>query len=307
MAIHQTENNNATHLVKRDTAQTAGLSPRNFSEVHQAYNAADGEYRPEASANFAKWSPAYVSTNEDVREALRILEPNAGGRVLTVTGSGDQALFYKLSGAEHVDTFDISYNAKMIMDIKTSAIANADYDTYSTLIRHIAKVPREITDILATSGYQPVKNGLTQNMQNYIASIRGLCVCRPRQYIDEILFKSEFAQLQKTTKENFHFIWSDLYSLSEKITGQYDQIYLSNILQYEHDTQRYVKIVSDLGQHLKPNGKMLVNIAPWFDEIDKKNIRALNEAAQRWAQVRFVKLHDMSMCILTKKSEAATR
>ena len=64
--------------------------------------------------------PAYVISNENQRWATSAI-PNAKS-VLTVTGSGDQALFYKLSGATIVDTFDVSHNAGLIQDIKFCAI-----------------------------------------------------------------------------------------------------------------------------------------------------------------------------------------
>ena len=60
--------------------------------------------------------PAYTISNENQRWATQVV-PNVK-KVLTVAGSGDQALFYKLSGATIIDTFDITCNARAIQDIK---------------------------------------------------------------------------------------------------------------------------------------------------------------------------------------------
>ena len=75
---------------------------------------------------------AYIISNENQRWATRVV-PNIK-RVLTVTGSGDQALFYKLAGAKIVDTFDITPNAGVIQDIKYNAVKHLDRDEYTRLL-----------------------------------------------------------------------------------------------------------------------------------------------------------------------------
>ncbi len=269
----------------------------NWSEIYQVYDKRNGGYCCRPGLNFAKWSPAYVSTNEDVREVLRILEPGVNNRVLTVTGSGDQALFYKLAGAGQVDTFDITYNAKMVMDIKTSAIKNLSHEDYVSLLTKMRKVPGSINDM---PEYEAIRYGLSQQMQDYVAGVRGLGVCRTGQSNEQILSRLEFDKLKKMLGGEYPFIWTDLYSLAEKLEGKYNQIYLSNILMYEESTDKFVKIISDLGQHLVPGGKILVNVAPWFDEKDREHIEVLQGAVNQWARVRYLKMHDMSMCILQK-------
>ena len=60
---------------------------------------------------FSRYSEAYVITNEDLRESMGFM-PKKCNHALTVAASGDHPLFASLYGAKHVDTFDISYNAK---------------------------------------------------------------------------------------------------------------------------------------------------------------------------------------------------
>ena len=77
---------------------------------------------------FSQYSRAYVITNEDLRYSLQFM-PKETNRALTVAASGDHPLFCSLYGAKYVDTFDISYNAKCVMDIKVAALRN-NFDFY---------------------------------------------------------------------------------------------------------------------------------------------------------------------------------
>ena len=96
------------------------------------------------------FSPAYTVTNEDLRAETALTAENAR-RILTVAASGDQALFYLLSGAEHIETFDITYAAKVIQEIKFAAIRQQmSYSDYIHILENIQHV-NKIIDI------EPVK------------------------------------------------------------------------------------------------------------------------------------------------------
>ena len=86
--------------------------------------------------NFGRFSPAYTVSNEHLSEAMAVLKPK-GKSVLTVAASGDQAFYYKIYGASHVDTFDISYCAKIIMNVKTAAVQNLNYSRYKGFLDSI--------------------------------------------------------------------------------------------------------------------------------------------------------------------------
>ena len=80
-------------------------------------------------------APAYTISNENQRWATSVV-PNVKS-VLTVAGSGDQALFYKLSGVENIDTFDVNINAGIIQDIKCAAIKDLSRDEYIDLLTRL--------------------------------------------------------------------------------------------------------------------------------------------------------------------------
>ena len=106
-----------------------------------------GDFR---SNGFAEYSPAYVINNEIAYEVLKLLSPIKGARVLTVAGSGDQPLFYSAMGASVIDTFDISYCAKVIMDIKNTAIrAKMSYNDFVVdLLGCLQGMPDKTSDVL---------------------------------------------------------------------------------------------------------------------------------------------------------------
>ena len=121
-----------------------------------------GFYEAPESEFFARFSPAYITSNENLKREVS-LTPNAS-EVLTVAGSGDQALYYKMAGATRVDTFDISYCARVIQDIKTTAIHQMSYMEYFALLDSLH------------SSYYPSK----------IPSMSNILPCLPKETLDFI-------------------------------------------------------------------------------------------------------------------------
>ena len=82
---------------------------------------------------FQEYSPSYVLTNEDIRTILA-LQSVKDKNVLTVAGGGEHPMFYKMAGAKNVDAFDISYCAKAIMDLKTTALPMIDNFQFNNFV-----------------------------------------------------------------------------------------------------------------------------------------------------------------------------
>ena len=86
-------------------------------------------------------SPFYrytnITTNKDIR-FITTRFPNAK-RILTVTGNGDTAIFFRLNGADIVDTYDMSTNARAIQEIKTTAIRHLTHQEYKMMINNLCK------------------------------------------------------------------------------------------------------------------------------------------------------------------------
>lgn len=199
--------------------------------------------------------PAYTISNEDLRWATTQI-PNSA-RVLTTAGSGDQALFYKLAGAHNIDTFDISGYARVIQDIKTTAIKILPREEYIQLIN----------ELHTTRGAHPVKH-----LPEILHSLPGPSIDIMRKYPDSQMFaagcaakdypynlptESEYKRLQSDITEPFNFILSDLGELHTKINTEYDLINLSNIFDKCYDGEQQGYILANLVRHVRVGGHIL--------------------------------------------------
>lgn len=206
------------------------------------------EFQPESL-------PAYVISNENQRWATSAV--SGIKRVLTVAGSGDQAIFYKLAGAKIVDTFDITRNAGAIQDIKYAAIKNLGLTEYKTMLSrlymnmNIMDVPqiRYLNRFLDDNTRQTIKQNSTKNMFS-----AGLGI---NEYPENIPTDAEYKKLKAILNKPFNFISCDLSQLSAKISGHYDLINLSNIFDYCYDAGTQAKILSDLSEHLRIGGHIV--------------------------------------------------
>ena len=210
-----------------------------------------GTYDVVTHGPFSKYSPAYTVTNEPLRWET-FLFPNPQ-RVLTVAGSGDQALFYKLAGAKHIDTFDVSYCAHVIQDIKTTAIRNIPHSAYKDLLFDLYQTAHA-TDI---DRLFPLLLKLPTDTLDFVRQMDG---CRifswgesPFGMLGSKLNRTEYKKLQSCVPYSFNFIWSDIASLHEKLTRKYDVINLSNIINYI-PSSNHADIISNLSQFLNIGG-----------------------------------------------------
>ena len=202
------------------------------------------------------YSPAYAVTNEELRDTVRLI-PSRGARVLTVAGSGDQPLFYALYNAKAVDTFDVSFCAKAIMDIKTAAIQQGlSFDKYTRLLNdlHRNNTPDKnatLSNLLNSVPGDTAK--FTTGMNGYRIFSNGW---RPSNYTDETLSPDEYDKLQSMGIKNFNFIWSNISDLHTHISGEYDIINLSNI--FEWSPELLVPSVKNLRNYIRKGGHILV-------------------------------------------------
>ena len=120
---------------------------------------------------FSAYSRAYIVTNEDLRLSMKYMPENCN-MALTVAASGDHPLFCSLYGAKHVDTFDISYNAKCLMDIKTAAMKRLNYLEYLDLLEALYNNE----DIIHVHNIDKISNELSIIERCYMRSMRGFAL-----------------------------------------------------------------------------------------------------------------------------------
>ncbi len=199
--------------------------------------------------------PAYIISNEHQRWATQAV-PNVKS-VLTVAGSGDQALFYKLSGAKIVDTFDITCNARVIQDIKYAAIKNLNLEEYRDMLIKLHHVKG---DIMSLPEMQFLGQFLPSETLRIIENNKSLMFgygLDASFYPENIPSEPEYAKLRDALDKPFNFIWADLGSLSTAITGKYDLINISNIFDYVHSGAKQIIILIKLSKYLNKNGHIV--------------------------------------------------
>lgn len=225
----------------------------NIYDARACYNKY-GTYDSSAFGSFSRYSPAYTVSNEPLHWEMSLI-PHPKD-VLTVAGSGDQALFYTVSGAKHIDTFDISYCAHVIQDVKTTAIRNmVPYYDYRTLLQELHRR----SDVMQVREIIPILNHIPPTSLDFLINMRG---CRIFDMGENPFFSynniphTNYKQISKTIPESFNFIWSDILSLHKKLTRTYDVINLSNIFDYLTPQQRNWAI-SNLYPFLNIDGRII--------------------------------------------------
>ena len=214
-----------------------------------------------SSDDFHTYTRAYINTNENLHISMKYM-PKRCGRALVVAASGDHPLFCSLYGAEHVDTFDVSYNAKCLMDIKVAALGCLDREQYSDLledlysknnicdvryIQEISKrIPQQQYKYLCEMKYYPVfQRGITADIFGY------------DDFDGRALTVSEYEKLREILKEPYNFILANIDDLSAHLTGKYDFMHLSNIFDYVPKQNRF-DVLEPLLNHVNVGGRILI-------------------------------------------------
>lgn len=268
-----------------------------YNFVRSRYDGQTGNFLHTKNGDvFAAFSPAYLVSNEDLRSAMTVLQPR-GADVLTVAASGDQPIFYKLYGANHVDTFDISYAAKVMMDVKTAAIRRLDNRQYRQMLNGI----NTACGIADVPEYRIVQDLCPDDSQKFIREMHGFeYYLRGGLWSETVPFASEYDVLKKSVNGNFNFIWTDLDSLAGRLNKKYDQMYLSNILQYGCSLRRVARIANDLAESLNPHGQIMLQVSPYFVWDELNVYERLGDAVAKWAKVRMIQSKSQCLCVLRK-------
>ncbi len=220
------------------------------------------------SNNPMRYAPAYVITNEDWRWA-RAQTPQATD-VLTVAGSGDQALSYLLMGAKNVDTFDVSKCAGVIQDIKTTAMRLMPRDEYYWFMGelHYTWNPLECGRLVKMMDFLP------QDTQNELRTngdkIHFNCGLGPDAWPEHQFTRLEYMRLQKMTDRRIKFIDTDIKYLGICLNKQYDLIDLSNIFDFNHSQTERNRVLANLIPYTKVGGRIIM--LPQSDTHNYENL-----------------------------------
>ena len=206
---------------------------------------------------FNEQSHAYITTNEDLRTPMEFFMSANCNRALTVAASGDHPLFCSLYGAKYVDTFDVTINAKCIMDIKTAAIKLLKRDEYIEMLENLWWR----TDALKAPHMDQVSTRLPAGQYEYLCSTQGTrlfsqdlwCGANSKYLPSDF----EYEKLQNIVQQPYNFIHTDIVKLNACLDKSYDFIHLSNIFDHIDDTEEHWRILYPLLKHVNIGGRVL--------------------------------------------------
>lgn len=209
----------------------------------------------------SEFGPAYIATNENLRESIKLFS-GALDDVLTVAASGDQALHYTLAGAKHVDTFDQTYCAKAIQDIKTAAIPRMYRDPYLKMLDEFHR----FGGLMYVDGVHEILSAMPCDTARFVREMDGYNIFgRGLSPMDTPFAPSyiEYAALQNRVAEPFKFIWSDIADLHVHLNQKYDVINVSNIFDWA-GVDSVIPTLKKLWPYLKDGGYIQIAC---FNEI----------------------------------------
>ena len=171
---------------------------------------------------------------------------------MTVAGSGDQPIAFALCGAKIVDTFDISYFAHIITDLKIAAIQTLDYEEYTNFVASLrtATCPDEIAH------YDKIAPKCSNKTRNTVYQMNGCLIFKQGigMYQEYMPNKFEYAMAKKLITQPMDFIWSNVDSLHGFLTRQYDLIYMSSVFDFYRDEAKITNTINSLRPNLTDNG-----------------------------------------------------
>ena len=264
------------------------------AKARASYNARTGKYIPDWQklahtthknvklsdtdiilSNYGAYSPAYVTTNEDWRFIVKSLNPQ-NKSVLTIAGSGDHPIAFATNGAKSVDTFDISYFAKVITDLKIAAIQTLDYKDYTNFVYSLRPAAQP-SDIYA---FDKISAKCPRTTQNAIQQMRGCFIFKQGigVYHEHLPNETEYAATREDGVQQMNFIWSDVDSLPNYTTKKYDLIYLSNVFEHYRTENQIIKSLNIVRPGLADDGRVALYVS---SNTPAKKVAQLVNAATR--------------------------
>ncbi len=279
------------HIMKRATAFDFDAARKGFT--------ASGLYAGSVDNSFSKYSPAYSVTNENLRPVTG-LKSTKNARVLTIAGSGDSPIFYRIAGAKHVDTFDLSYCAKAVMDIKTAAISVLSYKQYLEMLHEL----HDTSSVNEVSAFPKIENELSGNVKNFLIGMDGCRIfgngLRPKNYIEHLPTAEEYSRMQQTIKKPFNFRWADITEVHKTLDTNYDVMNLSNVFQYMNNVEIITNTLESLRPHLTENGMIAVYTTWFIRNSEYDNYVKVQENIKEWAEFKMLKSARQETLILQK-------
>ncbi len=222
------------------------------------YNKARAHYSRTRWDAVDEYSPAYIISTENLLESIGLFR-GAMDDVLTVAGSGDQALLYAARGAKHVDTFDLSFCAKAIQDIKTAAVQKMSRYQYVQLLDDLHWDQRHSHNILGVHGMNDVMKLMPSDTSAFVSNLADCRIlsrgeCPPSKWPQHLPTEDEYMKMYKKVTRPFNFIWTDIADVHMYLTQSYDVINTSNVFDWVYNQDSVAPMLVRLFEYLKVGG-----------------------------------------------------
>lgn len=217
-----------------------------------------------------QYADAYYTSNEPLHWQMT-LTPPAGKRVLTVAASGDQPLLYAANGATHIDTFDITYNARVLMDFKTTALRTLNMAEYKNTISYIYDLWRVTSDEKFNAVVDNMPPDTQPVMRAYIKHAPNAFCREVVPHLTTPRDQNEYDIMRQNAPREFNFIWANLVNLHKYLTGKYDIINLSNIFDHFSINESEIEIIDTIKTllpYLDENGCVLSSTFGFFNHCE---------------------------------------
>lgn len=211
-------------------------------------------------------APVFLFTNENIAGYLKQMNSVAGKSVLTVAASGDHAFECVLNGASHIDTFDINYLQKHVMELKAKMIKHLPYYDF---MRFFFSKKQFFDHNIIKPIWHTFSPGLrvflnkyykTQNSDTFRYQ-QSQATCYTVDKISYINDEQAYKHLGHVLPNQINFKQTDLMNITDKFNTVYDTILLSNISEYLYEETPYTagKIITFLNTTLSKIADEMLN------------------------------------------------
>lgn len=217
---------------------------------------------------FSSYEEIYFKSNENMHEYD--IENLTYKNVLTVTSSGDHALYAILKGATNITCFDINKYTKLYSNLKNAMIKAFDYEDFIKYLI-LFKDNGKIENVFGNNILNKVKDYLTDEEILFWVEYDKFCIQNKDNFENSIFVydDNDFSFVPYNTKKNYNlikdrindvkikYIDSNISDLSNNLKNiKFDYIFLSNILSYVFDKDIFSSIIDNMFSILDENGRI---------------------------------------------------
>ncbi len=237
--------------------------------------------------------------------------------LLTVGSSGEQVINAHLCGAKAITLYDVNPFAKYYTWLKIAAILRLDYNEYQRFFfeftsgavghgpnvyrfneRLFNKLAPTLKDldlesyIFWTDLYASIKK---KSDIRYIFKDEEFRAKVIKGYSLYLNSEEDFYKAKKAIKSiTFNYVHGDLFK--DKVEGQFDNIWLSNLCTY-HNMYEMYSLIEKLAHNLNVDGRMLFaylyEIDPTFDDEENDNLMYRLDIAKKYLGDYLSEMHQI--------------